>query len=203
MLNVHQEERLLENVREISEDYIYDTIEFNEFLQMMAKQQESAHNRTDLKSAFRNGPYQLTDWLIFKYSSFSWPQGKHLMFISVSDGWGDTDVRIFDEDDDGCIHAGDLVDVLTTFGDKISKSEAKKLVQTADKNEGGLIDYEGELSYELSHYWFRHLDLSNTLLPQTQKEKDAEIAEAAEAAVKEQEKIQNAKEENFKTKLCW
>ena len=35
------------------------------------------------------------------------------------------------------------VDVLTTFGDKISKSEAKKLVQTADKGEGGLIDYEG------------------------------------------------------------
>ena len=44
------------------------------------------------------------------------------------------------------------MDVLTTFGDKISKSEAKKLVQTADKKEGGLIDYEGELSYELSHY---------------------------------------------------
>ena len=35
------------------------------------------------------------------------------------------------------------MDVLTTFGDKISKSEAKKLVQTADKREGGLIDYEG------------------------------------------------------------
>lgn len=76
------------------------------------------------------------------------------MFISVSDGWGDTDVRIFDEDDDGCIHAGDLVDVLTTFGDKISKSEAKKLVQTADKKEGGLIDYEGDLSYE---FWVMSL----------------------------------------------
>lgn len=141
-------ERLLENVREISEDYIYDTIEFNEFLQMMAKQQESEHNRTDLKSAF----------------------------------------RIFDEDDDGCIHAGDLVDVLTTFGDKISKSEAKKLVQTANKKEGGLINYE---------------DLSNTLLPQTQREKNAEITEAKKAALKEEEKIQNAKEEKNKTALCW
>lgn len=59
------------------------------------------------------------------------------------------------------------------------------------------------MSFELCRYWFRHLDLSNTLLPQTQKEKDAEIAEAAEAAVKEQEKIKNAKEENNKTKLCW
>ena len=61
-----QEDLLLENVREISEDYIYDTIEFNEFLQMMAKQQEKEHSRPDLKSAFRNGPYQLNDWLIQK-----------------------------------------------------------------------------------------------------------------------------------------
>ena len=45
---------LLENVREVSEDYIYDTLEFNEFLQMMAKQHENEHTRTDLKSAFRN-----------------------------------------------------------------------------------------------------------------------------------------------------
>ena len=76
------------------------------------------------------------------------------MFISLSDEWGDTRVRIFDEDDDGCIHAGDLVDVLTTFGDKISKSEAKKLVQTADKGEGGLIDYEGMWDCEWNLFCF-------------------------------------------------
>ena len=52
--------------------------------------------------------------------------------------------RIFDEDDDGCIHAGDLVDVLTSFGERFSKSEARKLVQTAAKKEDGLIDYQGE-----------------------------------------------------------
>ena len=42
--------------------------EFNEFLQLMSKQQKSEHTREDLMSAF----------------------------------------RIFDDDDDGCIHAGDL-----------------------------------------------------------------------------------------------
>ena len=47
------EEALLETVREVSEDYIYDTLEFNEFLQMISKQQEVVHTRTDLKSAFR------------------------------------------------------------------------------------------------------------------------------------------------------
>ena len=126
------------------------------------------------------------------------------MFISVSDGWGDTGVRIFDEDDDGCIHAGDLVDVLTTFGDKISKSEAKKLVQTADKREGGLIDYEGMWVKSTWRLFRNYSDLSNTLLPQTQKEKDAEMAEAAEAAVKEKEKMQmNTNDMESETKLCW
>jgi len=137
------EESLLESVREVSEDYIYDTLEFNEFLQMMSKQQENEHTRTDLMSAF----------------------------------------RIFDEDDDGCIHAGDLVDVLTTFGEKLTKSEAKKLVQTADKREGGLIDYEA---------------FSNNLLPQTQKEVEAEAAAAVAAKQKEEEE-----KEKLETKLCW
>ena len=91
-------------MREVSEDYLYDTVEFNEFLQLMSKQQELEHTRGDLLSAF----------------------------------------RIFDDDDDGCIHAGDLVDVLTSFGEKFTKSEARKLVQTAAKKKDGLIDYEGD-----------------------------------------------------------
>ena len=47
------EEELLEKVREVSEDYIYDTLEFNEFLQLMSKQQDTVYSRTDLKSAFK------------------------------------------------------------------------------------------------------------------------------------------------------
>ena len=54
---IFSEEELLETVREVSEDYIYDTLEFNEFLQMVSKQQEIVHTRTDLKSAFRQ------DWI--------------------------------------------------------------------------------------------------------------------------------------------
>ena len=61
-------------MREVSEDYIYDTLEFNEFLQMMAKQQNNVYTREDVKAAF----------------------------------------RIFDDDDDGCIHAQDLVEVKTS-----------------------------------------------------------------------------------------
>ena len=39
----------------------------------------------------------------------------------------------------------DLVEVLTNLGEKLSKSEARKLVQKANKKDGGLIDYEGSL----------------------------------------------------------
>ena len=40
-------------VREVSEDHIYDTIEFNEFLQMMSKQQRFGMTEDSLKEAFR------------------------------------------------------------------------------------------------------------------------------------------------------
>ena len=47
------EKELLTMVRAVSEDQIYDTIEFNEFLQMMSKQQKDGLNEGALKDAFR------------------------------------------------------------------------------------------------------------------------------------------------------
>ena len=40
-------------VRSVSEDQLYDTIEFNEFLQMMSKQQEDELNMDTLMEAFK------------------------------------------------------------------------------------------------------------------------------------------------------
>ena len=40
-------------VRSVSEDKLYDTIEFNEFLQMMSKQQEDDINMNALVEAFK------------------------------------------------------------------------------------------------------------------------------------------------------
>ena len=47
------ERQLLRMVRSVSEDRLNDTIEFNEFLQMMSKQQEEAVERGDLVEAFK------------------------------------------------------------------------------------------------------------------------------------------------------
>ena len=44
---------LLHMVRSVSEDKLYDTIEFNEFLQMMSKQQEEGINVNALVEAFK------------------------------------------------------------------------------------------------------------------------------------------------------
>ena len=46
------EKELLRMVREVSEDRIYDTIEFNEFLQMLSKQQRN-YTQDSLRDAFR------------------------------------------------------------------------------------------------------------------------------------------------------
>ena len=40
-------------VRSVSEDKVYNTIEFNEFLQMMSKQEEEEINMVSLMEAFQ------------------------------------------------------------------------------------------------------------------------------------------------------
>lgn len=40
-----------------------------------------------------------------------------------------------------------MVEVLTSFGEKISKSEVRKLVQNEDNTGEGLIDYEGDFKF--------------------------------------------------------
>jgi len=116
------EEELLERVRQVSEDYLYDTVEFNEFLQLMSKQQATAFTKEDLLASF----------------------------------------KIFDEGDDGHIFAADLVEVLTNLGDRLTKSEARKLVQNADVTGEGRIDYTA---------------LCNKLIPCNENEKNENIVE--------------------------
>ena len=47
------EQELLAMVREVSQDKMYDTVEFNEFLTMIAKQKKSEVTLEDLIEAFR------------------------------------------------------------------------------------------------------------------------------------------------------
>ena len=49
----YSERNLLKMVRSVSEDKLYDTIEFNEFLQMMSKQEEEEVSEESLMEAFK------------------------------------------------------------------------------------------------------------------------------------------------------
>ena len=62
--------------------------------------------------------------------------------------------RIFDDDEDGKIYAADMVEVLTSFGEKFTKSEARKLVQNEDNTGEGLIDYEGDIIMIINYCHF-------------------------------------------------
>ena len=58
------EQELLAMVREVSQDKMYDTVEFNEFLTMIAKQKKSEVTLEDLIEAFR-----CFKFLIFKFNN--------------------------------------------------------------------------------------------------------------------------------------
>ena len=103
------EEELLLMVREVSEDFLYDTIEFNEFLQMMSKQQGQPYTTNALAKSF----------------------------------------KFFDEDKDGFMGLDELKHVVTSLGDKMSNNEVKEMLEEADKEKDGIINYN-EFSSDIS-----------------------------------------------------
>ena len=87
--------------------------------------------------------------------------------------------RIFDDDEDGKIYAADMVEVLTSFGEKFTKSEARKLVQNEDNTGEGLINYEGDFISIINYcndilYICCFLDLCTKLIPTDVTEKKTE-----------------------------
>ena len=87
--------------------------------------------------------------------------------------------RIFDDDEDGKIYAADMVEVLTSFGEKFTKSEARKLVQNEDNTGEGLIDYEGDIILIINYcnyifYKCCFLALCTKLIPTDVTEKKTE-----------------------------
>ena len=125
---------LLLMVKEVSEDQTYNTIEFNEFLQMMSKQMHKKIAPKDLIEAFR----------FEKFDS------EFLEIIVVE--------RIFDKNDTGVISIEELVRVLSKLGLKMKRSEAseyfnssarifrgeiEEFLAVAGPTRDGSIDYKG------------------------------------------------------------
>ena len=59
--------------------------------------------------------------------------------------------RVFDHDGNGLIDKEELRKTMKTLGEKLSKSDVKAMIKSADKNGDGLIDYEGKQSMFLKN----------------------------------------------------
>lgn len=51
---------------------------------------------------------------------------------------------IMDKNNDKFVDAHELISVLTSLGEPLSKEEAEAMIQVADINDDGKIDYEGK-----------------------------------------------------------
>ena len=69
--SLFSEKELLRMVREVSEDRIYDTIEFNEFLQMLSKQQRN-YTQDSLRDAFRYKSHFSPAFCAFDFLELFW-----------------------------------------------------------------------------------------------------------------------------------
>jgi len=114
------DDELLKMVRDVSEDPVYHTIEFNEFLQLLSKQQRSGTNYDSLKDAFS----------IFDKDDDGYIPVNEMRDILQSLGDKMTDQELdemmaaADSDQDGFINYEDFVTVLC--GKKRSPSDERK-----------------------------------------------------------------------------
>ncbi|KAJ2492721.1 hypothetical protein IWW37_001167 [Coemansia sp. RSA 2050] len=95
------EAELQDMINEVDKDG-NGTIDFGEFLSLMARQSSDNNEEEELKEAF----------------------------------------RVFDKDDNGFISAAELRHALTNLGEKLTQEEVDEMIQEADVNGDGQIDYD-------------------------------------------------------------
>ena len=107
-------------VRSVSEDKVYNTIEFNEFLQMMAKQQQGEINEEALIEAFRQ-----------------------FCFVSHMARLFHHDFSIFDKDKDGLLTVEEFSRIMLKLGENLTGSELEMMINEVDQDKDGFINYTG------------------------------------------------------------
>ena len=63
--------------------------------------------------------------------------------------------RVFDKDGDGFISAAELRIVMTSLGEKLTDKEVEDMLNEADANNDGKIDYEGKQVLLYINYYCR------------------------------------------------
>ena len=103
---------------------MYDTLEFNEFLTMIAKQFKHEITLDNLIEAFR--------WV----KSDEWRSEEEIIIISQH--------RIFDKTETGVITTEELGRVMSRFGENMKSSELVDMMKEADCAGEGKVDYRSK-----------------------------------------------------------
>eukprot|EP00090_Calanus_glacialis_P003019 TRINITY_DN12196_c0_g1_i3.p1 TRINITY_DN12196_c0_g1~~TRINITY_DN12196_c0_g1_i3.p1 ORF type:complete len:280 (+),score=99.00 TRINITY_DN12196_c0_g1_i3:33-872(+) len=138
------EKILLKMVRSVSEDKLYDTIEFNEFLQMMSKQQEDDINMEALVEAFKVFDKDKDGFL-------STDELRKIMKERMSKKDLNTMIKEADSDNDGFINCQEFCSILcaevTSKGKKKkSKDNANRIKEESERNDSSRSDSVKTLS---------------------------------------------------------
>jgi len=120
------EKILLKMVRSVSEDKLYDTIEFNEFLQMMSKQQEDDINMTALVEAFNTFDKDKDGFL-------TTDELRKIMKERMSKKDLNAMIKEADSDNDGLINCHEFCSILCAEVSMASKGKKKKSKDNANR----------------------------------------------------------------------
>ncbi|KAM0813728.1 putative EF-hand domain-containing protein [Seiridium cardinale] len=115
------ESELQDMINEVDADN-NGTIDFPEFLTMMARKMKDTDSEEEIREAFkvrwpRIAPYRLEACAANKF------------------------MKVFDRDNNGFISAAELRHVMTSIGEKLTDDEVDEMIREADQDGDGRIDY--------------------------------------------------------------
>ena len=99
-----------------------------------------------------NNYFNLCSILLYHTESgyIEFPEFLTMMARKMKDSDSEDEIReafrVFDKDGNGFISAAELRYVMTNIGEKLTDEEVDEMVQVADIDEDGQINYEGRLS---------------------------------------------------------
>ncbi|CAG9942152.1 unnamed protein product [Clonostachys rosea f. rosea IK726] len=111
------ESELQDMINEVDADN-NGTIDFPEFLTMMARKMKDTDSEEEIREAFKVRRYDRDDTV-----------------VKADMG------QVFDRDNNGFISAAELRHVMTSIGEKLTDDEVDEMIREADQDGDGRIDY--------------------------------------------------------------
>ncbi|TPX15109.1 calmodulin [Thyridium curvatum] len=115
------ESELQDMINEVDADS-NGTIDFPEFLTMMARKMKDTDSEEEIREAFKVRLGSQPERFLAQYSNLCL-------------------LQVFDRDNNGFISAAELRHVMTSIGEKLTDDEVDEMIREADQDGDGRIDY--------------------------------------------------------------